>query len=117
MSHPMVTIRHQSRSDSDVVPRIYTMYLEASNNNVSCSLLPPSLKQLQLSLHSSPPLSPLSIKVRVEYCVVYRIYYAPAQQNDLWTFGGSDQTPGLGAEVAEVVETVAVDEILTYRVN
>ena len=38
-------------------------------------------------------------------------------ENDLWTFGGSDQTPGLGAEVAEVVETVAVDEILTYRVN
>src|SRR3984885_15769697 len=80
MSHPMVTIRHQSLSDSDVVPRIYTMYLEASNNNVSCSLLPPSIKQLQLSLHNSPPLSPLSIKVSVEYCVVYRIYYAPAQQ-------------------------------------
>src|ERR1700733_6342430 len=79
MSHPMVTIRHQSRSDSNVVPHIYTMYLEASNNNVSCSLLPPSLSSNSIftAFLSSPP---LSIKVRVEYCVVYRIYYAPAQQ-------------------------------------
>src|ERR1700733_9685461 len=79
MSHPMVTIRHQSRSDSDVAPRIYTMYLEASNNNVSYSLLPPSLSSNSIftASLSSPP---LSIKVRVEYCVVYRIYYEPAQQ-------------------------------------
>jgi len=37
-----------------------------------------------------------------------------SSENDRWTFGGSDQTPGLDVEgVTDVVEAVAVDEILT----
>jgi len=37
-----------------------------------------------------------------------------SSENDRWTFGGSDQTPGLGIEdLPEVAETAVVDEILT----
>ena len=38
-------------------------------------------------------------------------------ENDRWTFGGSDRTPGLGVDVTETAEVVAVDEILTYVVG
>ena len=43
---------------------------------------------------------------------------AKCSENDRWTFGGSDRTPGLGVEdVTEVAETVVADEILTCMVE
>jgi hypothetical protein len=38
---------------------------------------------------------------------------AKCSENDHWTFGGSERTPGLEADATEVVEVVVVDEILT----
>jgi hypothetical protein len=40
-----------------------------------------------------------------------------SSENDRWTCGGSDRTPGLGADLTEVVEVVVVDEMLTCVVG
>ena len=53
----------------------------------------------------------------VEHPISVMTHGANWSENDCWTFGGSDRTPGHGVDVTEVVEVIVVDEMLTYMVE